>query len=479
MSKIQTADVIRTKIHPELKRFLFILLAIFLGLVTYYGSFIPAENASRALGVTIFMLVMFITEPVPLGVTGLLGCWLFWTWVRIPVGKALIGFTNDAPWFVFGAMLLGIMAETTGLAKRLAYNLICRLGSNYSVILIGMMVLNFLLTFLVPSGVARVILLCTIAMGMIQSYGLAKDSNIGRGLMLAMTYQGGLYDKMIIAGAGSILARGLIEQFGKVSVSWGLWLIAYLPGVILTIVVSWYLILKLFPPEKLVLEGGEEYCRSELRKMGPMTAGETKALIIMLLATLLFATDFLHHINASIIGLGAGLIACLPVVGVLKSKDFSKVNVSILLFQGGVLTMGSVMSDTGVLKTLTAVLFKWMTPMLHSGSALAAPLLYLYANVFHLFLGNEGSMVSATMPALMDFAVKNGLNPVTVGMIWGFSIGGKVFVYQSSVLIAGYAFGTFTAKDLFKLGLALFFVESLMLLVLVPVYWPLLGLTYY
>ena len=140
--------------------------------------------------------------------------------------------------------------------------------------------------------------------------------------------------------------------------------------------------------------------------------------------------------------------------------------------------MGSVITDTGILKTLTTALFAWMTPLLDRASFLAAPVLYIYANVFHLFLGNEGSMVSATMPALMDFALKHGFNPITLGMIWGFSIGGKVFVYQSSVLVVGYAFGTFTAKDLFKLGIALFFVEALMLLVLVPLYWPLVGLTF-
>ena len=124
------------------------------------------------------------------------------------------------------------------------------------------------------------------------------------------------------------------------AVSYGLWLFAFLPAVVLTIVASWYFVIKLFPPEKKVLEGGKEYCRAELAKMGPMSAREIKALVIMLMATILFATDFLHHINASIIGLGAGLVACLPGVGVLKSKDFGKVNISILLFQGGVLTHG-------------------------------------------------------------------------------------------------------------------------------------------
>lgn len=476
MSDIQPVGAVQAKINPELKRFFYILIGVLLALVAYLGPFASEETTRRALSVTIFMLVMFITEALPLGVTGLLGCWLFWTWARLPVAKAFAGFTNDTPWFLLGALLMGLMANTTGLARRFAYKIICRLGSNYSVILIGMMVVNFLLTFIVPSGSARVLILCTISLGMIESYGMAKKSNIGRGLMLAMTYQGGLFDKTIIAGSGSILARGMIEKFGNVRVSWGIWLIAFLPVALITIVTSWYIVLKLFPPEKRVLDGGEEYCRSELQKMGPMTTKEMRALFILLVATLLFATDFLHHINASMIGLGAGLIGCLPVVGVLKKDEFGKVNIPIIIFLGGVLTLGSVMSDTGILKTLTAALFKWMTPMLNTASALATPLLYWYANAFHLFLGNEGSMVSATMPALMDFALKNGFNPITLGMIWGFSIEGKFFVYQSSVMAVGYAFDTFTAKDLFKLGACLFLVETVLLSVLVAVYWPFLGL---
>ena len=167
--------------RPELKRLSCLLLAVFLGLVAYLGPFFPSEAAAKTAAVTIFMLVLFITVPVPVGVAGLLGCWLFWMWVHIPPAKAFVGFTNDAPWFTVGAVLLGVMAETTGLAKRIAYNLICRLGSSYSAILIGMMVLNFLLTFLVPSGVAKATFLCTIAIGMIQSYGLAKEQQHRQG----------------------------------------------------------------------------------------------------------------------------------------------------------------------------------------------------------------------------------------------------------------------------------------------------------
>ena len=61
-------------------------------------------------------------------------------------------------------------------------------------------------------------------------------------------------------------------------------------------------------------------------------------------------------------------------------------------------------------------------------------------------------------------------------MIWTFASGGKIFAYQSAVLIVGYSFGYFEAKDLLKVGFILTVVESVILLLLVPPYWPLIGI---
>jgi len=478
MSSVQSQPVDKSKIDPEVKRFLYLLICVVVAVITYFLPVPMAEGGRRALSITVFVIAMFIAEPVPLGVTGLIGCWLYWVWAHIPVAKAFSGFHSDTPWYILCVLLLGIMAESTGLAKRIAYNLICRLGSSYSSILAGMMFLNLVLTFVIPSGLAKTLVLCTISIGLIQTYGLSKESNIGRGLMLAMTYQSGLFDKVILAGAATILSKGLIESLGKVHVSYGLWLVAYLPITLLTIVASWWLVLKFFPPEKKRLEGGQAFCKEELKKMGPMSTREIKATIILALATIMWGTDHWHGINASVIGVIAGLFACLPVVGAMKKEDFSKANFPIVVFIGAAMCLGNVMADTEILKTLTAALFKWMTPILHSASVTAGLFLYWYANLFHLFLANEPSMISATMPALMQFALKDGFNPLTLGMLWGFAAGGKVFVYQSAVLAVGYAFGYFTTRDLFKFGLAIFFVESLLLLAIVPWYWPMLGLTF-
>jgi len=91
-------------------------------------------------------------------------------------------------------------------------------------------------------------------------------------------------------------------------------------------------------------------------------------------------------------------------------------------------------------------------------------------------LGNEISMLATSIPALMVFAKSNGLGVLPIGLVWAFAAGGKIFVYQSGVMVTGYSFGYFDAKDLFRVGLSLTIVESLVLLILVPFYWPLIGI---
>ena len=80
------------------------------------------------------------------------------------------------------------------------------------------------------------------------------------------------------------------------------------------------------------------------------------------------------------------------------------------------------------------------------------------------------------MPLLMNFAKAHGLNPLQLGMIWSFAASGKIFVYQSGVMIVGYSYGYFEAKDLLRIGFCLTVIESIILVLLVPFYWPLIGI---
>lgn len=432
-------------------------------------------KAQLAIAITLFMILAWATEILDHGLTGLIGCYLFWALRVVSFDVAFSGFANDTPWFLMGAILFGTMASKSGLAKRLTYLVTLRIGASYSRLLLALIVSDFLLTFLVPSGMARVAIMATVASGLIGAFGLGVGSNIGRGMFLILTYTAGVFDKTIIAGAAAITGRGVIESVGHVQVLWSQWLVAFLPSDIITILVAWRLTLWLYPPETASLPGGIQYLKDELRHAGPWTSLEKKSLALMLGAIVFWATDSFHNISPSMVGLGIGLLSVLPFVRILDIADLRQLNFLQLFFVATAVGMGNVLSATKGLAVLTNSTLAWLEPIVGSNSLLVFAL-YWTGFAYHIFLGSEVSMLATSTPLLMTFAAEHGLSALKIGMLWVFSAGGKIFIYQSGVLIIGYSYGYFRAKDVLRLGLLMSLVDSLLLLVVVPFYWPLIGI---
>jgi hypothetical protein len=301
------------------------ILCIVVPLAVWFAP-LPLEPITKhGFAIVGFMVVAWITRAMDYALAGFVGCFLFWALgvVRFPV--AFSGFANETAWFLFGALLLGVIATRSGIARRLAYFIMLHIGITYPRILLGLILTDFLLTFIVPSGIARVVIMASIALGLAEAFKSGVGSNVSRGMFLILSYTANIFDKMIIAGAGSITARGLIEKVGGVEVLWSYWFIAFLPCSIITVLAAWWLTLWLYPPETVALEGGYDYLRAEVVKMGPWSSLQKKAALLMAVAIVLWLTDFLHHISPAIVGMGVGLFALLPRVGILDIEDFETI----------------------------------------------------------------------------------------------------------------------------------------------------------
>ena len=90
---------------------------------------------------------------------------------------------------------------------------------------------------------------------------------------------------MIIAGAASITARGLIERVGEVDVLWSQWFLAYVPCDILTIVIAWRLVLWLYPPERSRCRAGPRSSTRKLARMGRLNPLEWRAIALFAMAS--------------------------------------------------------------------------------------------------------------------------------------------------------------------------------------------------
>lgn len=435
---------------------------------------IPA-NTKAALAISAFMILAWMTEVMEYASAGLVGLLLFWFFKIAKPDVIFEGFVDAASWYYIGAVLIGTMATKTGLPQRIAAFVVGRVGVTYSRLLLGLIIIDFLLTFIVPSGVARMVIMAPICIGVINLFGMERGSNIGRGIFLVITYATAIFDKMIIAGTGAITARGIIERLGGVDVTYSFWLLAFIPCSLLTIFFGWRLTIWMFPPEIETLEGRREEVRNHFRTTTTKwTPTATKATLLIGLALALWLTDWLHGISAAMVAFGIGLMALLPFVDVLDSEDFRKANMLPFFFVAAALGMSEVLRETGGLTLLTDNILGGMEPFIES-KVLAVPVLYWTAFVYHFFTASEISMLATSLPVLMEFAKSHSLDPLWIGLVWSFAAGGKLFAYQSAPLVVGYSYGYFRHMDLVKLGAMLTVIEFVGLAFCAGIWWPIFG----
>lgn len=443
-------------------------------LVVWLLPITASEEARAALSITAGALVWWASGAVDPAYTGVAALLLFALLRTSSPLTIASGFWNSTVAFLFGALAIGRMVANAGLAERLAFLFGARMGRSYSRLLLAFLCVDFLLTFLIPSGIARVAVLAPIVVGVVESLGIARTSAPARGLMLSVTCAASLFDKMVLAGTSSILASGIIERIGGVHVSYGLWFVAYLPCVALTIVGCWMLVRWLHPDGDGLFDGAADYFTSKLRASSPHPQARA-AIGLVALAVALWLTDSLHGIAPWQVAVGVGIVSLAPGLRLLRLRDLAGLPYRTLVFTATALSISAVLADTGALKLLTDALVRWVAPAIH-GPVSATFALYWSAFAYHLLLGAQNLMVTATLPPVVGMAGTLGYNPAVFGLVWLFGTAGKIFPYQSGVLMVGYAYGYFTRRDLVRLGLLLAVLECLILLLLVPFYWPLLGL---
>jgi di/tricarboxylate transporter len=286
-----------------------------------------------------------------------------------------------------------------------------------------------------------------------------------------------LFGKTLMSNPAAMIAREIVIEQTGVEISWYQWLLAFLPIILLTIAAFWLLVPWLYPTELKELPPGKEYFEDTLRQMGGFSRTEKQVLAYILLATSLWATDSIHHINPTMIALGIGLLLCFPKIGVLDTQAIKRVNFMTILLPAAALSMGNVLIHTNIVQVLTDGPAEWMTP-LFSYPMNSAVALYWAGFLYHLLLSNDQSMVSTALPVLIQIAQAQGHNPAVLALIWTFAGSAHLFLYQSGALVVGYAYGSFTAKELFKVALSMTIVKGLLLMVFVPLYWPLIGLAW-
>ncbi|MDP6777900.1 MAG: SLC13 family permease [Candidatus Latescibacteria bacterium] len=448
-----------------------LVLGILLPLV---ALLIPGEldvPSRLALAVCALTVVFWTFEPVPIEYTSILTLLLFPILGIMSFETTFHAFSGKAVWLIFSGMALSLTISETPLGPRLARLVLGRIGS-YGRLVLSLHLLGIVLAILIPSGVVRILILMPMLVSLLKAIGEAPGSRVSAALILSLacsTYYGGT--GILTASVPNLVVFGAMEA-RDITFYWGEWALYMLPVIGLVRTGCCYLLVRLLlrvPQERSPTAPPAEDASIPARISPP----ERKAVGILLLGILLWATDALHGIHPAYVGLLLVLLCYLPGWGPLAPGHLRKINFPILIYVAAAFAMGYAMEDTGLNDRMGRFLTGWLD--LSDSHALAKLGAVTYLLVPADFLADTAAIAAILTPLLLDFGADIGLAaiPTALSVAIGTSL---VFIpYQSAPFMLAYSF-RYVRMGQFILLMSL--ISLITLIILVPLnllYWRLIG----
>ncbi|HVH86273.1 MAG TPA: DASS family sodium-coupled anion symporter [Terriglobales bacterium] len=193
---------------------------------------------------------------------------------------ALSGYSNSTVWLIFGAFILALGYDKTGLGHRIALIIIKRMGKSTLLLGYGIALADLMLAPFIPSPTARSGgIIYPIANDLALDYGSkpndASSRRVGSYLMWVAIMTTCVTSSLFLTGASfNLLAAGYVEKLAHLDLSWTDWFITAAPAIILLLILVPLLSYWLYPPE--VKRNGEvsKWAATQLEKIGPLTRQE-------------------------------------------------------------------------------------------------------------------------------------------------------------------------------------------------------------
>src|ERR687894_1159105 len=271
---------------------LFLAPAVFL--VFYLLPLDMDETQQKLAAALLFVIVLWISEAIPIPIGGLLGIALIVLIGVAPADDVIAPFGSTTILVFIGAFIIAQAMLRHGLARRFAFRVLALpgVGKTTTRTVIAFGAITCVLSAFV-SNTATVAMLLPTAIGilsviakMLQDKELVAPDfdplrlRVGTALMLMLAYGASVGGLLTPVGSPpNLIGRGLIEEATGERIGFLSWMLMALPICALMFVALAGVLLLLNRPEIKRIEGVHEYVEREREALGPMSRAEKNTLV--------------------------------------------------------------------------------------------------------------------------------------------------------------------------------------------------------
>jgi solute carrier family 13 (sodium-dependent dicarboxylate transporter), member 2/3/5 len=472
----------------EGKRWIFILLGFGLFLLFYFlpplpnavdplgKEFVLSQEAKAGIGLFLMAAIWWVFEVVPIGVTSIMiGVMQALFFIRTPK-EAFKDFMDPSVMFIFGSILIGMAFAKSGLARRMAYKMLCIVGERTSMIMLG----TFLICIVLSHFMAHTAVAATVFPIMMAIHSLYDEENrptkFGKGLFIGMAY---------VCGAGSIctylgsaraaVGAGIFQEVTGRSISFGELSYYLIPMGWLVGLLLWLLMLVFFKPEQRRIPGLREKAIKLYSELGKMGIKEKMVILATtVVVSIMVAQSFipsLQGLNRAAIVLTMGILFFL--FDIFKKDDLESVSWNIILLFGGAMSIGFCLWQTGAADWMAV---QWLSMFQDTHWLVFVMIVAVLVLLLTNFIMNVAA-ISITLPVSLVIAEYLKISPELIVFV---SLTTAGFPFLTLIGAApnaiAYESKQFTTGNFFVTGIPASIMLLLVLLVFILIIWPMMGM---
>ena len=382
----------------------------------------PAAWQVAALG--LWMAIWWISEAIPIPATALLPLIVLPLTGVADIRQAAAPYANPLIFLFMGGFIIAVAMQRWNLHRRIALDIINRVGTSPRAIVLGFMLASGFLSLWV-SNTATALMMLPIAMSVIALTTSHVDEhasgsrNFAIALLLGVAYGcniGGL-GTLIGTPPNAFMAAYLLESHG-VTIGFAQWMLLGLPIVAVGLPLAYLLLTRaIYPLAAENLIGGQALIDQERDQLGPLSSSEARvALIFALTATLWITRPWLQNWIPGLSDAGIAMAAALALFitpagnrhgrALLTWPDLRDLPWGILLLFGGGLSLASAVGQSGLDEAIgqaVVSLDAWPTLII---LALAVTIV-----IFLTEISSNTATAAAFLPILAAAAIGLGYSP--------------------------------------------------------------------
>jgi solute carrier family 13 (sodium-dependent dicarboxylate transporter), member 2/3/5 len=427
----------------------------------------------RSIGIFTVCFVLWITNALPIAITGLLAISLIALYRVLPAPEAFALFGNTAVFFILGAFILAAAIMKSGLSKRAALWMLARFGHGPRTLITGVFLIAFTLSlFMSEHAVAAALL--PVILELVEAAEETKAPQArkyGRGLLFALiwgTVIGGT--GTLLGGARAPLALGILKRTTGEEMGFFEYSQAVFPITATLALIGLAFLMFHFGNTSIPMARLRGTLREQTAELGPVRPQERGIALVFVLTVV--AWIWLGH------RFDLATIAILSAVSLFlfrltKWEDTEEyINWGILLMYGGAIALGTAFSGSGAAAWMASSFLGWTEghPMLLLAT------LSLFTTALTEGMSNSAA-VALLLPLGLGMLAGMDISGTAVAVAIAFSAGlGYIFPTGAPAIALAFTSNRLSIRDMIVIGLPMSIISWTLIVLAMRFYWPRIGL---